>query len=923
MDRILRSVLQVGNQPDAEDAQNNWIKLQEHALEFPNEEDNKIHKYLVKFYEQMSSPPDYSLVKEYFESLDDIESITRLEEIKNAQFYIRTNYLAILRAELDRQHVKGVILLCRDATAIAEHGRNLDKPVDGKKTLRGVNDAVNYLYTKLSDFTKIEGGERLEGVISDDADEVLNEYEVISKTNKYANRNLFGLEPVDVACRGHRIGEYWIHAGFAGELKCLTGDNTIYDHKSQRRRSIKEMYDTQKLPVITALYKEGVNLKLVNSSVSHIVENGVRLVSELRLKSGKRVTATDNHKFFTIDGWKELSNITKDDWVAVPKQMTVDSPNVDYFDEEIKIIGYLIGDGTITNDILLTASFNEIREDFKNSLEAIGFSQNTLCHARCHDPGHYHFREDLSGVPYISISRKPNSPVKMLLKKLRLHGKTAYYKNIPDEFFGLSEHQTALLLGALWSTDGSIHVGDHHRKDRKCMDHRNDLKYYSMSERLCLDVQSLLLKLGIQSTVTKGNVVWNGTKRLVYVTRIIGSHSKRIFCDRVRVIGKEYRLDHANNRLLLDDDTVYPSKLIPDNSFGVMPNGKRRYASQVKHRVSTVGKTLRYFANTNPYIEKILNSDIIWEKVVSIKQVGERMTYDLSVPKHHSFVVNDIISHNSSVAINYAYNNVAVYGKNIFYAILEMPYSQLRKQIYALHSSHGKFVTQWNGEDGYIGLDYRQIRDGELSPRDKERFITVARDFQSNTKGKLYIWRPDKEVTIDDIKRKAEMFHNKYGCDGIVIDHLGLVKSTGSVRDYVVSLNSIVREARMLALNFARGRAVPVLALFQMNRQGKMRADKNDGRYDFASLSYANECEKSADVITYTYLNDDLRRDGKFYLGNLKNRDNPVFERMVGKIIWQTKRMRAVESGMLDMNNDQILTACNQISLNIEDLYAA
>ena len=99
-----------------------------------------------------------------------------------------------------------------------------------------------------------------------------------------------------------------------------------------------------------------------------------------------------------------------------------------------------------------------------------------------------------------------------------------------------------------------------------------------------------------------------------------------------------------------------------------------------------------------------------------------------------------------------------------------------------------------------------------------------------------------------------------------------------------------------MALNFARGRGVPVLALFQLNRQGKLRADKNDGRYDFAAISYANEIEKSADVITYTYLNDALRNEGKFYLGNLKNRDNPLFDRMVGKIIWQSKRMRAIES---------------------------
>jgi hypothetical protein len=86
MERLLRSVITVGGQPEAEDAHNNWIKLQEHNLEFSSEEDNKIYKYLVDFYGQMSSPPDYSLVKEYFENSDDIETVTRLEEIKNIIF---------------------------------------------------------------------------------------------------------------------------------------------------------------------------------------------------------------------------------------------------------------------------------------------------------------------------------------------------------------------------------------------------------------------------------------------------------------------------------------------------------------------------------------------------------------------------------------------------------------------------------------------------------------------------------------------------------------------------------------------------------------------------------------------------------------------------------------------------------------------
>jgi replicative DNA helicase len=500
MERILRSVMQVGGVPDSTEAHRNWLKLQEYDLEFSVQEDKSIHDYLKKFYDSMSSPPDFVLVKEYFEKQDQIETVERLEEIKKAQFYIQTNYLAIVRAELERQQTKNFAILCRDASAIAEHGRNLDKPVGGKKILKGVNDAVNYVFDKLHKFTEVEGGEKLEGVASEDADDVIEETETIAKTNKYANRNLFGLEPVDAICKGHRSGEYWVHCGFAGELK-------------------------------------------------------------------------------------------------------------------------------------------------------------------------------------------------------------------------------------------------------------------------------------------------------------------------------------------------------------------------------------------------------------------------------------------STLAMNYMYNNVYVYGKNIFYAILEMPYTQLRRALFVLHSSHGKFVTDWYEKDRkagrrnpYQGIDYRKVRDGELDDLELQRFKTIAQDFKATVKGKPFIWRPKEDVSIDDIRRKAEMFHNKYGCDGIIIDHLGLAKPRYRSNDTVARINDVVREGRLMALNFGRGKTVPVLALFQLNRQGKLRADKNDGRYDFAAISYANEVEKSADVITYTYLNDQLRSDGKFYLGNLKNRDNPVFNRMVGKIIWQSKRMRHIESGLIDLTNDVILSRSQRIALAASNL---
>ncbi len=504
MDRILRSLMQIGGHPETDEALQNWMRLQEYELEFPHEEDRKIYGYLKNFYNQMSAPPDFSLVRDFFEKQDDVEVGTRLEEIKRAQFHIRTNFLAIVRAEQEQQQVKSFILACRDASAIAEHGRNLEKPIGGKKIVRGVIDATNFFYEKLSNFSRVESGEKLEGVVTEDSEEFLEEYEHGKMTSKFAGRNIIGLEPVDTVCKGHRSGEFWVHCAAPGELK-------------------------------------------------------------------------------------------------------------------------------------------------------------------------------------------------------------------------------------------------------------------------------------------------------------------------------------------------------------------------------------------------------------------------------------------TTLALNYAYNNSYVFGRNIFYAILEMPYKQLRRQLFVVHSSHGKFVTEWYKEDRkrglppdqcYVGLDYQKVRDYELDELGEKRLRIVAQDFKATCPGKLYIWRPATQGTsVDDVVRRADMFHNKYGCDGIVIDHMGWLKPKFRSVNTIDRMNDVVSECRMTALSFARGRTVPVFGLYQINRQGKLKADKEDGRYDFSAISYANRIEQDADVITYTYLNPTLRKDGKFYLGCMKNRDNPVFDRMVGKIIWQSKRMRHIESGLLDKSTDQALLRVGT-TLTMEDLVA-
>lgn len=246
----------------------------------------------------------------------------------------------------------------------------------------------------------------------------------------------------------------------------------------------------------------------------------------------------------------------------------------------------------------------------------------------------------------------------------------------------------------------------------------------------------------------------------------------------------------------------------------------------------------------------------------------------------------------TSFACNWAYNLVTRYRSNVLYFSLEMPYEQLRRNFYVMHSAHAKWASL-----GYKPLDYRKVRDGELTPEEEAFYKVVVEDFSTNPEYcELEIISPDRDMTIKDIKLEAEMLHKQMEVGLIVIDHGQLVEaSKKGGKDYVVELNSIVRDAKKLALHFNHGEKVPVLMLFQINRQGKEEADKAEGVYKASAIAYANEVEKSADIITTTYLNDEHRRNGTTKFCNLKNRDNPKFDPFTAKVDFAPRRIRNMD----------------------------
>jgi replicative DNA helicase len=261
----------------------------------------------------------------------------------------------------------------------------------------------------------------------------------------------------------------------------------------------------------------------------------------------------------------------------------------------------------------------------------------------------------------------------------------------------------------------------------------------------------------------------------------------------------------------------------------------------------------------------------------------------------------------TTFALNWALNLVTRYRTNVYYVTLEMPYEQIRKRIYAMHSENAKFLAM-----GYQPLDYEKLKSGSLSDEEEAFLQVVIKDFCTNEDyGSFDVWGPDEEVTIEDIKVKAEILHQKSELGLLIIDHGLLVEPRKKKRskDYSTEMNSVLRDTKKLALHFNHGEKIPVLMLFQINREGMKQAEKAEGRYQLNALSYASEAERSADVITTTYLNDEHRKAGTTLFDCLKRRDGAPFEPFIARVHWPTMRI---------LNHD-IFHGSNDSGLSVDD----
>jgi len=895
----------------------NYLKFSESGLGFNTPYDIDIWEFVEEFCKTNNHVPDMKTVVSHFERNTKTDIVDRLTHFDSLTPVTRGDFEKLVEDSIYYQRVDQTTRILSEASVIVQTGIEI-KEGRQKKFLKGPQDAIRYVTEQGHDVIRPTFGSRLTGEVTSDGEQFLEEYERVKADPLSGIGQFCGIEQIDIALRGAKAGELWTHAAHTGGLKCVAGNTEIFDLSTGSLRTVKEVFDSGDLPIVHTLNQE--TWKLETQQVSHVMENGVRDILKIQTQTGRVINVSGNHPFLTDKGWCRADQLVEgQSWVGVPKQLKFSTKNPTFTPTELKLIGYFLGDGSLGYGIGFTSYNPTLMEDFISCLEVMGHKESTG-----DKPGYpsyrlYNERKEIkvsknAGHPRIQHTR---SPVFSLLDRVGLIGKTSGSKFIPREVWNVSDKDLWVFISALWATDGRIGI-DPPRKGRT---DKVSLSYTSKSWELTWGLKLLLQRLGVSSTLSDHRILYQGEHRTYWTVLITQTENKKLFLESVDVVGKEEAVAKSLSVIQdTKDQDLIPTTLLcnsPSGTTWTSNSGHYRSLKAVRSR-ETVRRSSILEMPFSEEVQKIGACDLWWEKIISIERLKPEMTYDFSVPKTHNFVANGFVVHNTTLTLNWMYNQSVYFRHGSLYVSLEMPYSQVRRILYAIHSYNSKF-TDVRLEMGLqrekhlnVGLPYSKIRDGGLSEME-EFFLkeVVVPDFNNtaNEYGKIHIEvaDPDKsDFTVLDLRASAERIHSKHPFKTIFIDHMGLMSPRKWNSSTTERLNEIFRDTKRLALSFKRGQGIAVVALHQISRDGWRRAQepKKKGKdaddtprgYDLSALSYANESERSSDVVTTTYVDDDLKAAGFVRFQNLKSRDNKPFDPFLAQVDWDYRRIKTYHS---------------------------
>jgi len=431
------------------------------------------------------------------------------------------------------------------------------------------------------------------------------------------------------------------------ESGCLTGDARVYLPDEGIYQPIGDLEGRSGFRVLAV---DTETWRLEPRFVMNAFTTGIKRVYRLTTRRGHTIRGTGNHKFLAFDGWRRLDDLAPGMRIAAPRALPGPRERT-MTDSELALLGRLIGDGCTLprHAIQYTTTDEDLAYSCAELATAVfgdAVRPRVTRERRC-------FQTSLPASG--RLTHGVRNPVAAWLDGFGAFGFRAPEKRVPEVIFRQSKSGIATFLRHLWATDGCLAPG-HNRG--------YPVVYYgSSSGQLAIDVQSLLLRIGIstrRSCISTGNkgrpmhhVSVNGNANIRRFLQLVGGEGERRGWTASEVAGQLNRIEaRTRDTIPAEAWDAFVRPVMPRtgmthrslrSAIQVARSGPSLYTRGLSHDRATLAAEA--VDSQEPRV--LANSDVYWDEIVSIELDSNEKVYDLTVDGLHNFVAEDIIVHNS------------------------------------------------------------------------------------------------------------------------------------------------------------------------------------------------------------------------------------------------------------------------------------
>nr|WP_293092429.1 SNF2-related protein [Okeania sp. SIO2F4] len=425
--------------------------------------------------------------------------------------------------------------------------------------------------------------------------------------------------------------------------------------------------------------------KIVLAPIRRLYRQQVReKLCKVRLKDNSSITITQSHKLFIRDSWK--NDFQVGDYVCVPAKLVWDGKPED--PDLVKFIAWQIAEGWegYSGMFGISQKGKEVLEDLLETFSRLGQRYSIKINSPKIIP--HSSRKDCYEIRAHSVEYR-----KFLEEKGYRWGKRSLEKTIPPFIMQADLDSIRIFLRNYFDAEGSVN---------KTM---RNIEISTASSQLIQQLSILLRRFGIWMKISpKQKRATNGTGifRTYYIGTFSGNSARRFLQEiGFNDSGKQEKLKSICEKIAnsnvegipasdivaeLVEKTKLPVRHLGihntvyiDGSQEFSPASLEKVINSIEHIISGAAEqeyrqlkpskwttqTLEAYSLLNileleinkTRLQKLLNQEVYYCQIESIEDIEyEGWVYDFEVSKHHNFVANNIICHNTIQTIAFLLN---------------------------------------------------------------------------------------------------------------------------------------------------------------------------------------------------------------------------------------------------------------------------